>query len=164
MNWSSKINPSLSDVWIFWHHEENPFRKLAWDQKFSVLYKWKRRVKVLVTHSCPNSCPTLWDPMDCNLSVSSVHGILQARILQWVAIPSFRGSSWARDWTWISCIAGRFVTTWATREAHFIQGKEKREGWINFTKLIDSWFQYQTEEYKKVKPVSISLINMCKNY
>ena len=47
----------------------------------------------------------------------SVHGILQARILEWVAMPSSRGSSRSRDWTQVSCIAGRFFTIWATREA-----------------------------------------------
>ena len=41
---------------------------------------------------------------------------LQARILEWVAIPFFRGSSWPRDRTWVSCTAGRFFTVWATRE------------------------------------------------
>ena len=55
--------------------------------------------------------------MDCSLPGSSVHGILQARMLEWVAIPSSRGSSWPRDWTWVSSIAGRFFTLWATREA-----------------------------------------------
>ena len=48
---------------------------------------------------------------------SSVHGIPQARILEWVAIPFSRGSSQPRDWTWVSLIAGRFFTIWATREA-----------------------------------------------
>ena len=48
----------------------------------------------------------------------SVRGILQARILEWVAIPFSRGSSWLRDQIWVSCIAGRFFTLWATREAH----------------------------------------------
>ena len=43
---------------------------------------------------------------------------LQARILEWVAIPFSRGSSRPRDWIWVSCIAGRFFTLWATREAH----------------------------------------------
>ena len=62
-------------------------------------------------------CPTLCDPMDCSLPGSSVHGILQARILEWVAIPSPRKSSLPRDQTWVSCIAGRFFTIWATREA-----------------------------------------------
>ena len=48
---------------------------------------------------------------------SSVHGILQARTLEWVVIPFSRGSSWPRDWTRAACIAGRFFTIWATREA-----------------------------------------------
>ena len=62
------------------------------------------------------SCPTLCNPMDCSLSGSSVHGILQAGILDWVAIPFSRGSSRLRDWTLVSRIAGRFFTSWATRE------------------------------------------------
>ena len=53
-------------------------------------------------------CPTLCDPMDCNPPGSSVHGILQARILKWVAIPFSRGSSQLRDQTQAPCIAGRF--------------------------------------------------------
>ena len=54
------------------------------------------------------SCQTLCDPLDCSLPGSSVHGILQARILEWVAISFSRGSSGPRDGTWISCIVGRF--------------------------------------------------------
>ena len=52
-------------------------------------------------------CPTLSDPMDCSLPDSSIHGILQARILEWVAISFSRGSSWPREWTpiiYASCI------------------------------------------------------------
>ena len=48
---------------------------------------------------------------------SSVHGILQAGILEWVAMPFSRGSSKPRDWTQVSCIAGRFFAIWTTREA-----------------------------------------------
>ena len=59
---------------------------------------------------------TLCDPMECSHPSSSVHGILQARILEWVAIPFSRGSSQLRDWTQVSCIAGRFFTVGATRE------------------------------------------------
>ena len=65
-------------------------------------------------------CPTICDPMDCSLPGSSVHGILQAGILEWVAIPSSRGSSQPRDRTHVSCVsctAGRFSTTSATWEA-----------------------------------------------
>ena len=60
--------------------------------------------------------------MDCSLPGSSVHGIFQARALEWVAISFSRGSSRPRDWTCVSCIAGRRFTIWATREAP--SGKE----------------------------------------
>ena len=74
--------------------------------------KWwiiDRLKKVKVTQSCL----TLWDPMDY-----TVHGILRARILEWVACPFSRGSSQHRDWAQVSCVAGRFFTNWAIREAH----------------------------------------------
>ena len=57
------------------------------------------------------SRPTLCDPMGCSPPSSSVHGILQARILEWVAIPFSRGSPQPRDRTQVSCIAGRFFTS-----------------------------------------------------
>ena len=57
---------------------------------------------------------TLCDPMHY-----TVHGLLQARILEWVAIPFSRGSSQPRDWTQVSHIAGGFFTSWATREADY---------------------------------------------
>ena len=57
-------------------------------------------------------CPALCDPMDY-----TVHGILQARILDWVVFPFSRGSSQPRNWTKVSCIVGGFCTSWATREA-----------------------------------------------
>ena len=55
--------------------------------------------------------------MDCSLPESSVHGILQARTLAWVAVPFSRGSSRPWDRTWVSCTEGRFFTIWTTREA-----------------------------------------------
>ena len=58
-----------------------------------------------------------WDPMGCSSLGSSVYGILQAKILEWVAISFSRGSSWPRNRTRVSCIAGIFFTNWATREA-----------------------------------------------
>ena len=60
------------------------------------------------------SCLTLCNPTDCSPPGSLVYGILQARILEWIIITFSRGSSWPRDWTWVSCIAGRFFTIWAT--------------------------------------------------
>ena len=56
-------------------------------------------------------------PMDYSLPGSSVRGILQARILECIAISFSRGSSWPRTQIWVSCIAGRFFTDWATKEA-----------------------------------------------
>ena len=61
------------------------------------------------------SCPTLCDPVDYNPPGSSVHGILQARILEWVAISFSRGSSGPRDQTQIFHTADRFFTIWATK-------------------------------------------------
>ena len=63
------------------------------------------------------SCPTLCDPMDCSLPGFSVHGILQARILEWVTTSFSRGSSQPRNQTWVSHIGGRRFNLWATREA-----------------------------------------------
>ena len=62
-------------------------------------------------------CPALCDPMDCSLPGSPLHGILQARVLEWVAISFSRGSSWPRDRTRVSSIPGRCFNLWATREA-----------------------------------------------
>ena len=62
------------------------------------------------------SCLTLCNPTDCSPPGSSVHGISRARILEWVAMPSSKGSSWPRDQTRVPCIVGRFLIVWATRE------------------------------------------------
>ena len=69
---------------------------------------------VLVAQSCSVS---LGSHRMCSPPGSSVHGIVQARILEWVASPFSKGSSRPRDWTWVSCIAGRFFTVWTTTEA-----------------------------------------------
>ena len=79
-------------------------------------------VCVLVTQSCLTVC----NPTDCSSPGSSVHGILQARILEWVAMPFSRGSSQPMDQTWVSCSAGGFFTIWATREDHnFISSRSR---------------------------------------
>ena len=70
----------------------------------------RKKVKLL-------SRVTLCDPVDCSLPGSSVHGILQARILEWVTISFSRGSSRLRDRTRVSHIGGRCFNVWATREA-----------------------------------------------
>ena len=78
-----------------------------------------------------NSC----DPTDYSPPDFSVHGILQARILEWVAFPFSRGSSQPRDGTQVSHIAGRFFTSWATREA--------QEYWVGSLSLLQGIFPTQ---------------------
>ena len=63
------------------------------------------------------SCPILCDPIVCSLPAFSIHGILQARIMEWVTISFSRGSSRPRDWIRVSHIGGRRFNLWATREA-----------------------------------------------
>ena len=70
---------------------------------------WEAPLKVKV-----KSCLTLCDPMDYNPPGSSIHAILQARVLEWVAISFSEGSSWPRDQTRVSHIVGRRFTIWAT--------------------------------------------------
>ena len=77
--------------------------------------------------------------MDCSPPGSSLHGILQARLLEWVAIPFSRGSSQPWDRTPVSCIAGRFFTIWATREAQMQRGEcGKRLLMSTFNKALAS--------------------------
>ena len=73
-------------------------------------------MKVKSEREVAQSCPTLCDPMDHSLPGSSVHGIFQARVLEWGAISFSRGSSQPRDWTQVSWIVGRHFIVWATRE------------------------------------------------
>ena len=85
----------------------------------------KRSISALYCYSCC-SCtqPRLtWAHGLCSPPGSSVHRILQARILEWVAMPSSRGSSQPRGQTWVPYIAGRFFTIWATGEAQDMHGQ-----------------------------------------
>ena len=97
---------------IFW--TQNTFSYHITTSRYCLLPLVPRaKVLVLVTQLCA----TLRDPMDGSLPGSDVHGIFQVRILEWVAMPFSRGSSWSRAWTWVSHIAGRFFTVWAKRES-----------------------------------------------
>ena len=71
-------------------------------------------LSIFLTYTCAQLCPTVCNSTDCSPLGFSVHGIVPARILEWVVVSSFRGSSWPRDWTCVSCgscIAGRLFTT-----------------------------------------------------
>ena len=76
-----------------------------------ISYDWAVCAKSL------QSCPTLCNPMDYSLPGSSVHGFSKQEYCCGLPCPPSRGSSQPRDRTWVSCIAGRFFTIWATREA-----------------------------------------------
>ena len=67
------------------------------------------------------SCLTLYDPMNCSLPGFSVHGVFQARVLEWVAISFSRGSSWPSGRTQLSCIAGRHFTLWTYRHQNHLE-------------------------------------------
>ena len=84
------------------------WKKYVTSRKLFLEYKWSEVAQ---------SCPTLCNPMDSSLPGSAVHGISQARILEWAAISFSRGSSQSRDGTRVSYIADRHFTIWATREA-----------------------------------------------
>ena len=83
--------------------------------------KWGIMIGIYTLGACSvaQSCPTLCNPMDCSPPGSSVHGALQGRTLEWVAMPSSRGSSRPRDRTLISCTAGGFCTHGAPCEASY---------------------------------------------
>ena len=78
------------------------------------------------------SCSVVCDPMDCSMPGTSVHGILQARILEWVVMPFSRRSSQPRDRTQVSHVAGRFFTIWANGEAQ----KYFKSGAFNCTDVL----------------------------
>ena len=78
---------------------------------------------------CAQAWPTPWDSMDCNPLGFSVHGISQAKILEWVAISFSGGSSWPRNWTCIPSIADGFFHLWAKREAHIDAPTEMNSLW-----------------------------------
>ena len=84
--------------------------------------------------SVAQSCLILWDLMDCNSPGSSVQGISQARILEWIAIAFSRGSSWRRDWTLISLIMGMFFTFGATNIKRAVMTINCQVGW-SYVKL-----------------------------
>ena len=118
------------------------------------------KVKVLAAQLCLNLC----DTMDCSPPGCSVHGILQARILEWVAIPFSRESSWPKDQTWVSCIAGRLFTVWATREIHTMEycrenpiDLQPQEGWhFAFCSNMDRLWGYDVQWNKPDREGQIS--------
>ena len=117
-----------------------PHLDINWGLQLAIFIPLKNLVTQL--------CLTLCDPMDCSLPGSSVHGIFQARILEWIAISFSRGSSQPRDQTQVSHIVGRFFTIWATREG---QGR-----WRNM-QIHDYWVACSGSGDSE-KPHTVSLL------
>ena len=106
----------------FLHWNESSMRAVAF-VLFIAVVPVPRTVPDTVSAKSLQSCQTLCDPMDCSSPGSSVHGIFQARILEWIAMSFSRGSSQPRDQTCfasISCIGSRVLYHSATLEAHLI--------------------------------------------
>ena len=89
------------------------------------------------------SWPTLCNPVDY-----TVHRILQARILECVAVPFSSGSSQPRDWTQVSCITGRFFTSWATKH----KSPKTLKNWCFCTVVLEKTLE-SLLDYKEIKPV-----------
>ena len=110
VNWLGEIRRWGSKGWKF----QLCRRVSSTDLMYNLVTVVNTTMHVLVTQPCP----TLRDPMDCGLPGSSVHGVLPRRILPWITIPFCRQSllhlqsSQPRNWTQVSCIAGRFFTIW----------------------------------------------------
>ena len=116
----------------------------GWREANSLFHPSSHAVIVLVIRSCPTLC----DPMGCSPSGSSLHGILQARILEWVACPFLRGSSSPRHWICVSSIAGRYFTIWDLgRSKYFITSKIREVS----DKTLSRNFSLCTCQYTSVK-------------
>ena len=122
---------------------------LSYPAQFSS-FTYKYIMKVLVTQSCLTLC----DPMGCSQPGPSVHGSLQARILEWVSIPFSRGSSQPRDQIWVSHITGRFFTMshqgspvcclWANKYL------EKLENYLCWEVHISFWTVFTSNKRRKI--------------
>ena len=107
-----EIQDVMNEILLHLKEKEN-----IWSTALGVLQFRKKNAQYTLSEKwseVAQLCLTLCDPMDCSLPGSSVHGILQARILEWVAISFSRVSSQLRDWTEVSHIADRLATIWAT--------------------------------------------------
>ena len=89
--------------------------------KCSLTDEWIKRCGIKREREVAQLCPTLCNPMDCSLPGSSVHGIFQAIVLEWIAISFSKGPSQPRDWTRVSRIVDRCFTVWTTKYIHIME-------------------------------------------
>ena len=131
-------SPAAGEGAVVWRHQDKKEGKINLDAQTQCIRNTRRKelgmgarahLNIICTSlsglwncssgnpMCPPLCCFSWDPMDSSPPGSSVHGIFQARILEWVAISFSRRSSWPRGWTHVACIGKQVLYHWATREA-----------------------------------------------
>ena len=106
-------------------------------------------VSILFVVLWSRSVMSLCNPLDCSLPGSSIQGIFQARILEWVAISFSRRSSWPRDWTRVSCIVGIHLTVWATRGLDSLLFRRNHFCW-SVLKFIDCFHYHIHYAFKPI--------------
>ena len=135
------IHSYLAICHVFFHQ----IWKSIWGSpniKRDLVYAWRSEVKV--TQLCPTPC----NSMDYSSPGSSVHGIFQARTLEWVVVPFSRGSFQPRDQSYVSHTASRFFTVWATRETQehelvaypFSRGSFPPRNWTRISCIAGRFF------------------------
>ena len=141
--------------WLLWFSLRTTLHHLH----LSLFLRIKSLTYVLSCSVVSSSC----DSIDCSPAGSSVHGILQARMVEWVAISFSRGSSWPRDRTQVSCIAGRLFTDWVMGEGqsnHYVQ-LTQGEGKLHLLKGRVSknvWTCFLNNQSRKVECLVIFVI------
>ena len=132
-------------VFSFWTPRQEPENKQVMVKFWLTFLKGMKGSLVV--------CPILCNPTDCNLSGYSDHGIFQARLLEWVAISFSRGSSWPRDQTQVSCIAGRRFTIWAIREA--LKGMTPSHLYICHMKEAVHTIMFRTWNWSQIEKAAV---------
>ena len=108
-------------TWYVYNQYDNPnLSDIKCMIKLLLLLYWLNQLTLIIWELVAQ-CLTFCDSMDCSPAGSSVLGILQARILEWVAISFSRGYFQPRDQTQVSCITSRFFTVWANRESNILK-------------------------------------------
>ena len=107
-----KFSKNYTSLWYLKQNSPSPPSSQLSKMVASLVVQWIRILSRLA-----QSCPTHCNPMDCSLPGSSVHGIFQAIVLEWIVISFSKGSSQPRDQTQVSHIVDRCFTIWATRES-----------------------------------------------
>ena len=148
-------------IWLFFLWNYNVwgfFRYIKFDLMVMLCFVHSESVFMTFESKVTQLCSTLCNPMDCSLLGSSVHGIFQARILEWIAISFSRGSFQLRDLTQISCFASRLLTIWATREPMLIWNLKNNLFSISYCGQRSEWAWWHVPKTIHCRDVSQTII------